>query len=190
MSEKIKLSQLQSNIGQINGLPSNPRFIKDARFNKLCENLKKYPKFLEQRPIVIKSWDRPVVIAGNMRFEGLKANGLKEIPKEWIKTAEDFTVEELRAFAILDNVPFGENDWDALGNDWDSEELEKWGVVSFESEDDPAAEEKAELKEEIITPVEWAHFLVSVNINYVDKLLPFIQQIKDMNFCEIESNVN
>ena len=29
--------------------------------------------------------------------------------------------------AYRDNNPFGENDWDALANEWDSKELDDWG---------------------------------------------------------------
>lgn len=126
--ETVKLSILQNNTGQIDGLPQNPRFIKDEKFKKLCENIRKYPKFLEIRPIVVKSWDRPVIIAGNMRFQALKFIGYTDIPKAWVKTAEDYTLEELKAFTILDNVPFGENDWDLLANDWETESLSDWGM--------------------------------------------------------------
>lgn len=144
-NEKIKLSALQPNTGQVDGLPTNPRLIKGDKFKKLCDNIRKYPKFLEIRPIVIKSFDRAVIIAGNMRFEALKFIGYKEIPLTWIKTAEDFTPDELRAFTILDNVPFGENDWEILGNEWNEEELADWGMdipVSFDDSDDNETEKE------------------------------------------------
>lgn len=117
----IKLSKIKKN-------PDNPRVIKDDRFALLVENLRKYPKFLEKRPIVIKSWAEPVIIGGNMRFEGLKALEYKEVPEEWIKTADDFSDEELQAFVILDNLPFGEWDFDSLANNFDFETLAALGL--------------------------------------------------------------
>ena len=35
----LKLSQLRLNSGQIKGVPKNPRFIKDSRFDTLKERL-------------------------------------------------------------------------------------------------------------------------------------------------------
>jgi DNA modification methylase len=151
MSEQVKLSKLQINKGQIEGLPKNPRFIKDERFEKLCANLKKYPKFLEQRPIVIKSWDEPIILGGNMRFQGLKRLGYKEVPQSWIKTADEFTEEELKAFVIIDNVPFGENDWDLLANEWEVDELTDWGldIPNFETVAETLEEDESQVAETI-----------------------------------------
>lgn len=117
----IKLSAIKKN-------ENNPRFIKDEKFNKLKANISKYPKFLELRPIVIHSFEDPVILGGNMRYEALKALGYKEIPEAWVKTASEFTEDELKAFVILDNVGFGDWDHDILANDWDIEELSNWGV--------------------------------------------------------------
>ena len=33
-----------------------------------------------------------------------------------------------REFIIKDNVSGGEWDWDMLANEWESEELEEWGI--------------------------------------------------------------
>jgi hypothetical protein len=128
MPDTIKLSKLRLNQGEIKDVPTNPRIIKDDKFERLCENIKKYPKFLEKRPIIIKSWREPYIIAGNMRFSALKEIGYKDIPKEWVKTAEDYSPEELRAFAVIDNTQYGEWDWEILANEWETGELQEWGV--------------------------------------------------------------
>ena len=90
--------------------------------------VKRYPKFLEKRPIVIESFQNPVILGGNMRFRALTEIGYKEIPQEWVKEAKDFTDEEKRAFIIIDNVEYGEEDWDKLANEWDENELKDWGL--------------------------------------------------------------
>lgn len=117
----VKLSKLKSN-------KQNPRIIRDAAFLKLVDNLTKYPKFLEKRPIVIQSWDNPVILAGNMRFAALKHLGYKTIPETWVNTADDFTEDESRAFMLLDNSHFGQWDYETLANDWDIPELEDLNV--------------------------------------------------------------
>lgn len=42
--------------------------------------------------------------------------------------AESLTEEEKREFIIKDNSSFGAWDWDVLANEWDSEQLDDWGV--------------------------------------------------------------
>jgi len=51
-----------------------------------------------------------VIIGGNQRYKGLVALGYKEIPKDWVQNAHDFTDDERERFVITDNVGFG--NWD------------------------------------------------------------------------------
>jgi DNA modification methylase len=130
----IKISTIKSN-------PNNPRVIKDDKFSKLVNSIKEFPKMMELRPMVVNS--DMVVLGGNMRLKALKEAGYKEVPNEWVKSAESLTEEEQRRFIIADNVGFGEHDWDTLANEWDAVELEAWGLdmPSFETEEVLEAEE-------------------------------------------------
>lgn len=49
-------------------------------------------------------------------------------PTAPILKASELTEDEQREFIIKDNVGFGEWDMDALANEWDSEDLNDWGV--------------------------------------------------------------
>jgi len=115
----IKLSKILPN-------PNNPRLIKDDRFKKLVNSIKEFPKMMELRPMVVD--ENYITLGGNMRLKALKDLGYKEIPDEWIKQASDLTPEESRRFIIADNVGFGEHDWEMLANEWDIDELNKWGL--------------------------------------------------------------
>ena len=103
--------------------PNNPRIIKDDKFIKLVKSIKEFPKMLEIRPIVVNA--DMVVLGGNMRLKACKEAGLKEVP---IIKASDLTEDEQRQFIIKDNVSGGEWDWEMLANEWDSEQLEEWGL--------------------------------------------------------------
>src|SRR5690606_24155874 len=81
---------------------------------------------MELRPMVVNSDN--IVLGGNMRLKALKELGYKEIPKEWVKNADDLTEDEQRQFIIKDNVGFGEHDWEMLQAEWDLSELEEWGL--------------------------------------------------------------
>lgn len=115
----MKLSDIKMN-------PSNPRVIKDERFEKLKKSISEFPAMLALRPLVINSDN--VVLGGNMRLKALKELGYKDIPDEWVKRADDLTDEEQRRFIIADNVGFGEHDWAMLATEWDVEELSDWGL--------------------------------------------------------------
>lgn len=115
-TQKVKISQVKRN-------PENPRLIKDNKFHKLVKSIKEFPEMLEIRPIVVN--DDMVVLGGNMRLKACQEAGLKEVH---IIKADKLTVKKQREFIVKDNVGFGEWDWDMLANEWDSQELEKWGL--------------------------------------------------------------
>jgi len=122
----VKLTEIKSN-------PNNPRVIKDHKFEKLKKSISEFPKMMELRPMVIN--EDNIVLGGNMRLKALKDLGYKEVPEEWVKRASDLTEEETRRFIIADNVGFGEHDWEMLANEWNTEELEDWGLEGFPFEE-------------------------------------------------------
>jgi len=138
----IKVSQLKNNTGQVEGLPKNPRIIRDEKFAKLKKSLEDDPEMMQLREVI--AYDNNgelVVICGNMRLRALKDLGVKEVPVKVLPT--DTPIEKLKAYTIKDNVPFGEHDWSDLANEWDSEQLSDWGVdvpnfdgVELEAEED------------------------------------------------------
>jgi len=114
------------NIKEIKSNPNNPRIIKDEKFAKLKKSISEFPKMMELRPMVVNSEN--IVLGGNMRLKALKELGYKDIPDEWVKRADELTEDETRRFIIADNVGFGEHDWEILANEWDSLELDEWGL--------------------------------------------------------------
>lgn len=130
----IKLSKLKNN-------PNNPRKISVLDFEKLKENIVRHPNILKIKPLVIDSWENPILLAGNQRFKALKDLGYEEISEDWIRTADTLTEKEKNAFVFLDNNTFGEYDYDilkSLYNDEDLKEIESWGtdIPFFEDEPD------------------------------------------------------
>lgn len=115
----MKLSSIKIN-------PNNPRLIKDDKFRKLCERIKSNPQTLKFRPIVVDA--DGVIQGGNMRYKALLELGYKEVPAEWIVKADDMTPEQLREFVIVDNLGYGEWDYDLLANEYSKEELIEWGM--------------------------------------------------------------
>ena len=123
-TEMVKITEIQKN-------PNNPRLIKDNKFEKLVQSIKKFPEMLNLRPIVVNN--EMVVLGGNMRLAACKEAGLKNVP---IIKADDLTEDQQKEFIIKDNVSFGEWDWDMLANEWEGTELVDWGLDVWLNEDD------------------------------------------------------
>lgn len=135
--------------------PKNPRYIKDDRYLLLKRNLKEFPKMMKLRPIIVD--DSGMILGGNMRYLAMIDLGYKEIPEGWVVKASELSEEERERFKILDNVPFGNWDFDILANEWDLEKLQDWGVeipeieMNIEAEKDDFDVDKA--VEEVGEPV-------------------------------------
>jgi len=127
-------------ITDIRANPNNPRVIRDDKFKKLCRSITDFPQMMELRPIIVDA--EGIILGGNMRFQALKASGMKEIPDAWVKRADDLTEEQKREFVIKDNVGFGEWDFDLLANGWDADDLEAWGLDLPEMDSVEVAEAK------------------------------------------------
>lgn len=126
-AKTIKLSDLHLNTGQIKDVPKNPRFIKDERYEALKKSIDDDPEMLQLRELV--AYDNNgelVVILGNMRYRAMKELGYKDAPVKVLPAETD--AKKLRAYIQKDNIAFGQNDWDLLGNEWDIEELQDFGL--------------------------------------------------------------
>jgi len=118
--QKVAITKVKPN-------PRNPRIIKDYKFKQLVKSIKEFPEMLEKRPIICVTDEdgKLVVLGGNMRLKALTELKYKEVP---IILADDWSEEQREQFLIADNVNFGEWDWDALANDFDTEHLIDWGL--------------------------------------------------------------
>jgi DNA modification methylase len=137
-------------IGTIKNNPNNPRVIKDDKFKKLVQSIKDLPEMAEVRPVVVNT--DMVVLGGNMRLKAMREAGWKDVPIQVVDWDED----KQRQFIIKDNVSGGEWDWDMLANEWDTEELQEWGLdlPDFDNGKELEAEEDDyEMPDEVQTDI-------------------------------------
>lgn len=130
--KQIPIELLQLNTGQIAGVPTNPRIIKDNRYAALKQSIEDDPEMLDVREIVVIPGAEPrtyVVIAGNMRTTACKELGWETVPCKVLPITTP--AKKLRAIATKDNVNFGSWDWDAVANEWDVDEMGEWGVEAY-----------------------------------------------------------
>ena len=131
--KNIRMSLLELNEGQMYGLPKNPRWIRDARYEALKKSIQDAPEMLELREILVYPLDdveghegKFIIIGGNMRYRACLELGFQELPCKVIPL--ETPVKKLREYVIKDNEGFGQNDWDLLSSEWEQEELSSWGM--------------------------------------------------------------
>lgn len=132
-TRNIRMSLLELNEGQMYGLPKNPRWIRDARYQALKKSIEDAPEMLELRELLVYPMDdveghkgKFIIIGGNMRYRACLELGYQEIPCKVIPL--ETPVKKLREYVIKDNEGFGQNDWDLLSSEWDTEELQDYGM--------------------------------------------------------------
>ncbi|GHT93704.1 methyltransferase [Spirochaetia bacterium] len=127
ITKRARIIDLYENIGQIEGVPQNPRQIKKDQFEKLKKSIRDFPDMLSLRELV--AYDNSgdlVVIGGNMRLKALRELGIETAEVKIL--SRDTPIDRLREFTIKDNIGFGEDNWELLANQWEVEELSDWGV--------------------------------------------------------------
>lgn len=156
VKERISLSCLELNEGQIVGIPKNPRYLKGEEHDKLKKSLKDLPELLQYKPLMVYAAEggKFVVICGNMRLricqelhnEGVE--GFDALPCFVLN--KDVSIAKIKEYAIKDNVQAGNWDWDELANgDWEVDDLQDWGVdCSFLTESEDADNLEKKEKEE------------------------------------------
>jgi hypothetical protein len=177
-SQLISIGKLKNNSGQIEGLPKNPRLLKDDKFKKLVKSIKDDPEMLQLREVIAYELNNElIVIAGNMRLGACKELGIKEIPVKIL--SEDTSIEKLKAYTIKDNLGYGEWSWDDIANEWDMEQLEDWGMdLPLQSETEKLS--LVEFENIYFEPTE------KPNINLIDCI---DTQLYDKKISEIEKSL-
>lgn len=162
--KNLSVDLLEINEGQMYGLPRNPRWIRDARFEALKKSIEDAPEMLDLREILVYPLadlegheDHYIVIGGNMRLRACIELGYKELPCKVLDL--ETPVKKLREYVIKDNQAFGQDDYDLLSSEWSDEELQDWGFElpygageftdeDYENEEGGDDEKKPELTEE------------------------------------------
>lgn len=175
----MKISEIKLN-------PNNPRLIKDDKFKKLVQSIKDFPEMLEIRPIVVNK--DMIILGGNMRYKACKEAGLKDVPV----TVVDLTEDQQREFLIKDNTSGGEWDWEVLANEWNSEELEAWGLdlVGFDANAEDFGEDFS-LADGDKAPFQQMTFtLADEQAEQIKNAIADIKATEEYKYCETLGNEN
>lgn len=178
-TKEISLSRIVEN-------KDNPRTITENKFKKLVRSLLTFPRMLTLRPIVvdetmtvlggnmrlkalsqISTMDKDSlrsVIAENEKLTSGELDHLTEYWLAWQKNpaativnADDLTEAQKKEFVIKDNVGFGDWDYDRLANEWETKDLNDWGMDLWDNAGENDQEEKEDegdnYERKIVTPI-------------------------------------
>lgn len=135
IQEIIKISKLKNNVGQIEGLPKNPRKVKTSAIDDLRRSIVEAPEMLQFRSIVVFPFeDNYVAIMGNQRLTVCRGLKYKELPCFVLDA--NTSIEKLKEYVIKDNISAGTWDNDFLFDNWSSELLAGWGLFFGEKKDE------------------------------------------------------
>lgn len=129
-------------ISQLIANDENPRKIGKKQYEALKKSLQEFPEMKALREIIVD--EDFTILGGHQRIYALKDLGYSDVQ---VKQVFGLTQKQKREFMIKDNTAAGEWDTDILANSFDIEDLEKWGVPSFnfgdidEEPKDPAAKD-------------------------------------------------
>ena len=123
--QKIDITKLEYNDGQLEGISKNPRYLKEAEHDTLKKSLVDSPELLEYKPLMVYPLENGnyITVCGNMRLRianELHLDGHSEfdtIPCFILK--QETPIQKIKEFAIKDNVQAG---------NWEVDELQGWGV--------------------------------------------------------------
>ena len=180
----VKITEVKTNA-------KNPRTIKDEKFRKLVKSIQEFPDMLNKRPLIVFTDvdGKYVVLGGNMRLKACKEIGLKEIP---VILADEWTEEQKAEFLIKDNVGFGEWDWDILTDEWDTDNLEDWGLdlpIYFNDSDELGTD--FNLPEGDKAPFQQMTFtLADEQAEQIKNAITDIKQTEEYKYCETLGNEN
>ena len=183
----MKVSQLKAN-------PTNPRIIRDDKFKKMVESLRGFPEMMEKRPMVcVTDVDGKMFpLGGNMRLRAIQELGMKDIPDTWVTLADDWTEEKRKEFTIRDNVGYGEWNWDDLANEWDSGQIEEWGVDlgGFDVNPDDMGDDFS-LPDGDKAPFQQMTFtLADEQAEQIKNAIADIKETEEYQYCETMGNEN
>lgn len=119
--EKVKIADLKPN-------PKNPRKSDLTQEANLKASLE---KFGVVEPIIFNKRSGQIV-GGHFRVRELQKMGVKEVEAVIVDLSEQDEAE----LNIRLNANTGEWDWEILYSDWDSDELEEWGLEVSEKIED------------------------------------------------------
>lgn len=124
--KEIPIDLVVENMGQIPGVPENPRRITDEDFELLKKSISESPEMKNLDEVKVFPYDgKYIAIGGNHRTRAYKELGWKTVLCKILPV--DTPAEKLQEYIMKENMQYASNDPYKLDS-WDQEKLTDWGV--------------------------------------------------------------
>lgn len=168
-------------ISDLSPTEKNPRKISKEKLAVLEKRMKKYPKFIEAREVVVDEDLR--ILGGHQRVKVTKARGDKTIR---VKQVFGWSEDEKDNFIIADNVADGEWDEDILGSEWDEDKIAEWLDEEKESFDELDDKYSTNLGDVFYEPSDEKHEVAEL-YTPTDRFDEVIEEVKNSEIREMLS---
>lgn len=136
-----------------------------------------------KQPLVVDA--KNVLVIGHGRLMAAKLLEMVEVP---CVRADDLTPEQIKALRLADNK-LNESAWDFDLLDTELAELDGLFDMTDFGFDSIDSEQMPEIKEEELKPFRKVFYLVYVDINEHDKIIPMIDELRKAG-ANVESSLN
>ena len=160
----------------------NPRQITDKEFAELKKSLAKFD-CVEPAVVNIHKTRKNIIIGGNQRVRVAESLGWQEFPCVEVS----LIIAKEKELNVRLNKNTGGWDWDILANEFEIDDLIEWG---FEEKELITKENIKKTKIYIEEIAKKVHFLISIPIDKIIEINPFIEEIKKIDQIEIETTQN
>ena len=131
--KRLFVAALEQNIGQIEGLPKNPREWTEEDVVRLAKSITETPELLDARPLLVTPHgDKYVILAGNLRYDAAVQLNKATVPALILK---DLTVDKMKEIVLKDNGVFGAWEANKLREDWKEFDFAELGITVEDVED-------------------------------------------------------
>lgn len=129
----LPIEAVEHNLGQIKGLPANPREWTQDDVDRLAKSLRETPELFDARPLVVTPHKgKYIVLGGNLRLSACRQNGDTSVPVIIVK---DIDARKMREIVLKDNGSFGSWNENKLRNDWREFDFAELGITIDAPED-------------------------------------------------------
>jgi len=128
-----------------------------------------------------------VVLEGNGRIEAAKSLGINELP---CIRLDHLDVEQQQAYVIAHNSLCLETGFDDATLMSELEKLQNFDFSDYGLEVEKYITTLEHLQKKELKPITKAHYLISVDVNFHDKTVKFIDKLRNIEGVEVRATCN
>ena len=170
-------------ITDLTNFENNSKLHTKKQFEHIANSIR---KFGFNDPLAIAGANN-TVLEGNGRIEAAKLLGIETLP---CVRLDHLNAEEQRAYVIAHNALCLETGFDEATLFAEIEDLQSYDFTDFGLNTEKYLTTLDSLEKKTLTPIQRAHYLISINVNHNDKIINIIAKLRDLEGVEVRATCN